>query len=124
MPKIKRSDALAPRIVIVRVLFYLNTFVWFCLGTYLVFDMLQQKNGFSAVLVGFFLYINAGAMFVSGKYIGQRENWAYYFGFFVLIANALVTRIGQFGFFDLLALFFDITIFCALLSIDRAYLKK
>ena len=87
-------------------------------------EMLQQKNGFSAVLAGFFLYTNAAAMFISGKYIGQREQWAYYFGFFVLIANALVTRIGQFGFFDLLALFFDITIFCALLLIDRAYLKK
>jgi len=108
----------------VRMLFYLNTFVWFCLGTYLVLFMLYQQNGFSSVWVGFFLYANAAAMFISGRYIGQKEKWAYYFGLFVLLGNALVTRIGHFGIFDQFALLLDIAIFCALLSIGRVYLKR
>ena len=107
-----------------RMLFYLNTFVWFCLGTYLVLFMLYQQNGFSSVWVGFFLYANAAAMFISGRYIGQKEKWAYYFGLFVLLGNALVTRIGHFGIFDQFALLLDIAIFCALLSIGRVYLKR
>ena len=123
MPRRKSSQVPEARAAIVRSLLYLNACIWFCLGTYLMVDMFRQNNGFSAILAGSFLYVNTGAMFVSGKYIGQKKRWAYYFGLFALIANALVTRIGQFGFFDVLALIFDIIIFCGILLIDRGYLK-
>jgi hypothetical protein len=124
MPGRRTSDIFNLRIAIVRMLFYLNTVIWFCLGTYLVLYMLYQQNGFSAVWVGFFLYGNAAAMFISGRYIGQRQKWAYYFGLFVLLVNALVTRIGHFGVFDMFALILDIAIFCALLLIASPYLKR
>lgn len=114
----------ASRILIVQILFYINTLIWVCFATYLLVDMLAQKNGLAAVLASFFLYVNAAAMFVSGRYIGQGKKWAYYFGLFALFLNAMVTRVGQFGFFDLIALFFDITIFLGVLSIDRSYLKQ
>ncbi len=124
MPKTKRTDKLAPKIKTAQTLFFINTFIWFCLGTYLALDMLHQNNGLSAVLVGFFFYVNAGAMLVSGMYLGKRETWAYYFSLIILIVNALVTRIGQFGLLDLLELIFDLVIFGVLISFGKAYLNK
>lgn len=120
----KRLDRLAPRIKTAQTLLFINTFIWFCLGTYLVIVMLRENNGLSTVLVGFFLYANVAAMLVSGINLGTRETWAYYFSVIILMINALVTRVGQFGLFDLLALIFDLVIFGVLISFGKAYLNR
>ncbi len=124
MPGRKRANLLSARIFIIQILFYINTFVWFCFSIYTIMDMMRQNTVSASLLAGFFLFVNAGAMFVSARFLEEKESWAYYFSVVVLIFNMLVTRIGQFGFFDLLALFFDLVILGSLISIGKAYLKK
>ena len=124
MPGRKRANLLSARIFIIQILFYINTFVWFCFSIYTIMDMMRQNTVSASSLAGFFLFVNAGAMFVSARFLEEKESWAYYFSVVVLIFNMLVTRIGQFGFFDLLALFFDLVILGSLISIGKAYLKK
>lgn len=122
--KVKRPDTLSPKIKTTQVLFYINAFVWFCLGTYLVYDMYSQHNGVSALLAGFFLYMNAAAMFFSGWLYEERESWIFYFALGTLIVNALVTRVGQFGIFDVFTLIFDVALFIFLISFRKVYLKN
>ncbi len=124
MPGRKRVNLLSARISIIQILFYINTFVWFCFSIYTIMDMMRQNTFSASLLAGFFLFVNAGAMFASARFLEEKESWAYYFSVVVLILNMLVTRIGQFGFFDLLALFFDLVILGSLISIGKAYLKK
>lgn len=124
MPGRKRVNLLSARISIIQILFYINTFVWFCFSIYTIMDMMRQNTLSASLLAGFFLFVNAGAMFASARFLEEKESWAYYFSVVVLILNMLVTRIGQFGFFDLLALFFDLVILGSLISIGKAYLKK
>jgi hypothetical protein len=107
-----------------QILFYINTFIWFCLATYIAIVMFKDNNGWSTLLVGFFLYVNAAAMLLSGIFLGRRETWAYYFALVVLITNALVTRATPFDLFDLFALIYDLVIIGVLVWFRRPYLNR
>ncbi|MFN8411963.1 MAG: hypothetical protein U0Z26_06210 [Anaerolineales bacterium] len=121
--KINRPDTLGPKIKTAQILFYLNAVIWFCLGTYLAYDMFSQNNGASSLLAGFFLYMNAAAMFFSGWLYNDREPWIFYFAIGALLVNALVTRVGQFGILDVFTLIFDVALLIFLISFRKAYLN-
>ena len=123
MPKRRKTERFFGRLKAVQSLFYINAFVWFCLGTYLAFVMFKDNNGWSTVLVGFFLYSNTVAMLLAGIFLGRRESWAYYFALVVLITNALITRASPFDLFDLFALIFDLVIIGVLLWFRKPYLN-
>lgn len=120
----KKEDPLAPKILTAQFLFFANAVIWLGFGVYLFVDMVKAHNTASVVfLISFFLLVNAGAMAFCGVTIGRRDSWAYYFALFILVVNAIFTRLGQFEVFDLLAFIFDIAILVFLLTIGKSYLK-
>jgi len=120
----KKRDTLSPKIKTAQILLYVDAFIWFCLGTYLVAEMLSFNNGVSAVLVGLFMYMSAAAMWVSGVMLKKRKNWVYFFTLALLFVNILLTFTDQFGIVDLLTFIFDFLIVVFLVSFGGAYLKK
>lgn len=120
----KKEDPLAPKILTAQFLLFANAVIWLGFGVYLFVDMVKAHNTASVVfLISFFLLVNAGAMAFCGVTIGRRDSWAYYFSLFILVVNAIFTRLGQFEVFDLLAFIFDIAILVFLLTIGKSYLK-
>lgn len=120
----KKEDPLAPKILTAQFLLFANAVIWLGFGVYLFVDMVKAHNTASVVfLISFFLLVNAGAMAFCGVTIGRRDSWAYYFSLFILVVNAIFTRLGQFEVFDLLAFIFDIAVLVFLLTIGKAYLK-
>jgi hypothetical protein len=120
----RKKDTLAPKILTAQFLLYVNALLWFGFGIYLVVDMVNAANGiFVILLISFFLLINVAALAFCAITIGRREAWAYYFSIFVVVVNAIFTRLGQFEVFDLLAFILDIIIFVFLLFMGKAYLK-
>jgi hypothetical protein len=122
--KSKRSDTFAPKLVTAQFLLYVNAIIWLGFGIYLLVDMIRAGNTTSVIfLISFFLLINVLAMVFCAITIGRRDPWAYYFSLFIIIVNAIFTRLGHFEVFDLLAFIVDVIILIFLLSIGRAYLK-
>ncbi len=120
----KKEDPLAPKILTAQFLLFANAVIWFGFGVYLFVDMVKAHNTVSVVfLISFFLLVNVVAMAFCGVTIGRRDSWAYYFSLFILVVNAIFTRLGQFEVFDLLAFIFDIAVLVFLLTIGKAYLK-
>lgn len=120
----KKEDPLAPKILTAQFLLFANAVIWFGFGTYLFVDMVKAHNTVSVVfLISFFLLVNVVAMAFCGVTIGRRDSWAYYFSLFILVVNAIFTRLGQFEVFDLLAFIFDIAVLVFLLTIGKDYLK-
>jgi hypothetical protein len=123
--KDKKTDRLAPKILTAQFLLFSNAVIWLGFGVYLVVDMLKANNTLGVIfLISFFLLVNVAAMAFCGVAIGRRDSWAYYFSVFIIIVNAIFTRLGQFEVFDLLAFIADVFILFFLLFMGRAYLKE
>ena len=121
----KKEDLLAPKILTAQFLLFSNAVIWIGFGIYLFVDMVKAHNTASVIfLISFFLLVNAGAMAFCAVTIGRRDSWAYYFSLFILVVNAIFTRMGQFEVFDLLAFIFDIAVLVFLLTMGKAYLKE
>jgi len=86
--------------------------------------MVSFNNGFSAVLVGLFMYMNAAAMWIGGVMLKKRKSWVYFFALALLLVNILLTFTDQFGIVDLLTFLFDLVMVIFLASFGGAYLKK
>lgn len=121
----KKMDTLAPKILTAQFLLFANALFWFGFGVYLFVDMYKAGNTLSVILlISFFLLINVAAMVFGAVTIGRRDAWAYYVSLFIVIANAIVTRLGQFEIFDLISFIADVIILVFLLFMGGAYLKK
>ena len=120
----RRPDTLAPKIRTAQFLLYVNALIWFGFGVYLFIDMMRANNSVAVILmISFFLLVNAGAMAFCAITIGRRDSWAYYFSVFIIIVNAIFTRLGEFNTYNLIAFILDMIVLLFLLFMGRAYLK-
>jgi hypothetical protein len=120
----KKEDPLAPKILTAQFLLYVNTLLWLGFGIYLFSDMVRAGNNLQVILmISFFLLVNVTAMAVCGFSIRKRDPLAYYFSLFVVVANAIFTRVGQFQTFNLIAFIVDVVILIVLFSMAREYLQ-
>src|SRR5689334_16011130 len=124
MSRGKKTGRLGSRIKTVQNLFYLNVLICFCLATYLVVDMTLQQNGLAVILVGFFMYLNVGLLFLAGASLGKRQKPAYYFCLAIIPWNAFVVYAGAFGLAEFIVFLLDIIIFIMLISLGRDYLTQ
>jgi hypothetical protein len=124
MPRTQKADRLGQRIRTVQNLFYVNVFICFCLATYLVIDMTQQGNGIAVILIGFFMYVNVGLLFLGGASLGRQQKPAYYFCLGIIPCNAFVVYSGAFGLAEFVVFFLDVVIFIMLLALGRDYLAQ
>lgn len=120
----RRPDTLTPKIRTAQFLLYVNALIWFGFGVYLFIDMLRAHNSAAVIfMISFFLLVNAGAMAFCAITIGRRDSWAYYFSVFIIIVNAIFTRLGEFNTYNLIAFILDMIVLLFLLFMGRAYLK-
>lgn len=120
----RRLDTLAPKIRTAQFLLYVNALIWFGFGIYLFIDMIRAHNSVAVILmISFFLLVNAGVMAFCAITIGRRDSWAYYFSVFIIIINAIFTRLGEFNTYNLIAFILDMIVLLFLLFMGRAYLK-
>jgi hypothetical protein len=120
----KKEDPLAPKILTAQFLLFVSTLLWFGFAIYLFLDMVRSRNNAQVIgMISFFLLVNVAAMAVCGFSIRKRDPLAYYFSLFVVVANAIFTRVGQFQTFNLIAFIVDLAILIVLFSMAREYLQ-
>jgi hypothetical protein len=122
--KTRTNHRLASRIKAAQTLLFVNVFVWTCLGTYMLIDMLPNNGTMVSILAASFLYINAITMLIGARFLGGRTAWAYYVSLASLVFNVMISLIRQFGLIDTFTLIYDFLIIGMIISFGRAYLKK
>jgi hypothetical protein len=121
----KKEDTLSPKIITAQFLLYVNALLWLGFGIYLFSDMVRAGNNLQVILmISFFLLVNVIAMAVCGFSIGRRDPAAWYFSLFIVVLNAVFTRVGQFQTFNLIAFIIDLVILIVLFSMAREYLQS
>lgn len=121
----KKQDTLAPKILTAQFMIYVNALIWSVFGIYIVIDMFAAHNSALVILMtSFFLLVNIIAMISCAVMIGRRTPGAYYACIFIMVLNAIFTRLGEFNTYSLIAFIIDVIILVFLLSMGRAYLKE
>lgn len=120
----KKQDPLAPKILTAQFLLFVSALLWLGFAIYLFLDMVRSNNNAQVIgMISFFLLLNVAAMAICGFSIRKRDPLAYYFSLFVVVANAIFTRVGQFQTFNLIAFIVDLAILIVLFSMAREYLQ-
>jgi hypothetical protein len=92
-------------------LFFLNAAIWLAFGVVSVVRIGGNAGqGVTALVVAILMFGNAGAMALSGVFLGKRRILFYLFALAVLAVNVLLTFTDQFGAFDLITLIIDLVL--------------
>ncbi|MBK6795151.1 MAG: hypothetical protein IPG80_21990 [Anaerolineales bacterium] len=123
MDKLKKRtrETYQARILVARIMFYVNFALWIIVGILYVAKMIQDQNGLSAALVGFFFLFSAMTLFIAARMLDQREKWSYITILVLTILNLLLTFTGYPDFTYILATLFDIIILTNLIPLKPFY---
>ncbi len=96
MKKTKRRtrETYLSRILVARIQFYINSFLWLVMGTLFVYKMIEDGNGWSSALVAFFFLMMMLSMLIAARIIDQREYWVYVTCIVITGINVFVTFVG------------------------------
>jgi hypothetical protein len=106
-----------------RTLFYLDAAIWLGLGMFSLLHMASANPESALVyqIVGLMMFVNAGALLVSGyKIVTQRRSW-YFFALVVLLVNIVLTFTDEFGMFDFFTQVLDLVILALLIGSWRKF---
>ena len=107
-------------VLIAQSLFFINACVWLVIAVNSILRLESISNTPIVVLwvVILLMFANAGAMFITGLWLGKQSRWAYFLALTVLLANILLTFTDQVGFYDIVTVLLDI-VTLGLLLYDR-----
>ena len=115
-----QSETRLRTVLITQWLFFLNACIWL---VFAVNGILRLANSSNIPLIAIWvvtilMFGNAGAMLLTGLWLGQQSRWAYYLALVILFINILLTFTDQVGFYDILTVLLDFII-VGLLFFDR-----
>ena len=118
-----QSETKFRKVLIAQSLFFINACVWLALAVNSIFRLNSISNTPMIVLwvVVILMFANAGAMFVTGFWLGRQSKWVYFLALAVLLVNILLTFTDQVGFYDIVTLLIDLFILGLLLYDRRSY---
>ena len=107
-------------VLITQWLFFINACVWLVLAINNILRLESISNTPMIVLwvVIILMFANAGAMFVTGLWLGRQSKWAYFLALAILLVNILLTFTDQVGFYDIVTVLLDF-VTLGLLFYDR-----
>jgi hypothetical protein len=110
------------KIIMARIFFFLNAFLWIGYVVYIYYDMaVINHNTNSADVVTLFAFVNAGLLLFSGIKFGKPQKWVYYFALAVAIFNTLLTLLNILDFYFLISFLIDLLILWAIFPLRKKY---
>lgn len=118
-----KSETKLHTVLIAQSLFFINACVWLVLAVNSILRLESISSTPMIVLwvVISLMFANAGAMFVTGLWLGRQSKRAYFLALAVLLVNILLTFTDQVGFYDIVTVLLDIVTFGLLLYDRRSY---
>ncbi len=112
------------RILVARILFYINSFLWLVMGGLFVYKMIEDGNGWSSALVGFFFLIMVLSMLIAARIIDQRELWVYVTCIVITAINVFVTFVGFPDVLYIVVALLDLFLLANLIPLKTHYVKE
>ena len=118
-----QSQTKPQTVLIAQSLFFINACVWLVIAVNSILRLESISNTPMVVLwvVIILMFANAGAMFVTGLWLGRQSKWAFFFALAVLLVNILLTFTDQVGFYDIVTVLLDIGTLGLLLYDRKSY---
>lgn len=112
------------RILVARILFSINSFLWLVMGGLFVYKMIEDGNGWSSALVAFFFLVMALSMLIAARIIDQRELWVYVTCIVIAVLNVLLTFVGFPDVLYIIVGLIDLFLLANLIPLKSHYVKE
>ena len=118
-----QSQTKPQTVLIAQSLLFINACVWLVIAVNSILRLESISNTPMVVLwvVIILMFTNAGAMFVTGLWLGRQSKWAYFLALAVLLVNILLTFTDQVGFYDIVTVLLDLVTLGLLLYDRKSY---
>ena len=118
-----QSETRLHTVLIAQWLFFINACVWliFAVNNILRLENISNTPMIILWVVIILMFANAGALFVTGLWLGRQSKWAYFFALAVLLVNILLTFTDQVGFYDIVTVLLDFVTLGFLLYDRKTY---
>ncbi len=122
--KKRTRETYLSRILIARILFSINSFLWLVMGGLFVYKMIEDGNGWSSALVAFFFLVMALSMLIAARIIDQRELWVYVTCIVITVINVLMTFVGFPDVLYIIVALLDLFLLANLIPLKAYYVKE
>ena len=122
--KKRTRETYLSRILVARILFSINSFLWLVMGGLFVYKMIEDENGWSAALVAFFFLVMALSMLIAARIIDQRELWVYVTCIVIAVLNVLLTFVGFPDVLYIIVGLLDLFLLANLIPLKSHYVKE
>ncbi|MBL8063498.1 MAG: hypothetical protein JNK32_10790 [Anaerolineales bacterium] len=119
--KKRTRETYLSRIMIARIMFYVNTALWLVMGSISVWKMLEDQNDWTAALVAFFFLFAAFTLFVGARIVDQRGRPIFIIILCITGLNILLTFFGYPDFTYIIATLFDFIILGNIIPLKSYY---
>ncbi|MBI3163760.1 MAG: hypothetical protein HYZ24_03680 [Chloroflexi bacterium] len=109
------------RIFIARILYYVNFALWLVMGAYYVYRMVEDNNGWTSAMVGFFFLVAAFSLLFAARILDQRGRRVYFTLIFVTGLNIFLTLFGFQDFPFIIAALLDAATLANLIPLKDHY---
>lgn len=109
------------RILIARILFYINSALWLGLGGFYVYKMVEDNNGWTSAMVGFFFLVAALSFLLAARILDQQGKHVYFTLIFISGLNILLTLFGFQDFPFIIIALLDVLILANLIPLKDHY---
>jgi len=122
--KKRTRETYLSRILVARILFSINSFLWLVMGGLFVYKMIENGNGWSSALVAFFFLVMALSMLIAARIIDQRELWVYVTCIVIAVLNVLLTFVGFPDVLYIIVGLLDLFLLANLIPLKSHYVKE
>jgi len=122
--KKRTRETYLSRILVARILFSINSFLWLVMGGLFVYKMIEDGNGWSSALVAFFFLVMALSMLIAARIIDQRELWVYVTCIVIAVLNVLLTFVGFPDVLYIIVGLLDLFLLANLIPLKNHYVKE
>lgn len=119
--KKRTRETYLARIMVARIMFYLNIALWLVMGGISVWKMVQDQNDWTAALVAFFFLFSAFTLFVGARIVDQRGRPIFIITLSITVLNILLTFFGYPEFTYIIATLFDLVILGNIIQLKPYY---
>ena len=120
----KLSNRFQSSLFLAKLLFYFNAAWWLLLGIIFVYQMVEDKNSWSSVMVSIFFVVMISSLVVGARIVSEREKWAFVLCIVIAVANIFFSIFGFLDFLFVIAALFDLAILGSLYSLKGYYLTS
>ncbi len=112
------------RVLIARIIFYINSFLWLVMGGLFVYKMVEDGNGWSSALVAFFFLMMILSMIIAARIVDQREIWVYVTCIVITVINIFLTFVGFPDILYIIVALLDLFLLANLIPLKDHYVKE